>query len=159
MKNYERISPPSPIPLHILLADDDRDDRFFFNKVLNTIPIPTRLSTTEDGEKLMNYLVANSTNLPDVLFLDVNMPKKNGSECLKEIKQNEKLKLLPVIIYSTSMYEDVADLLYNSGAHYYVRKTDLMELREVLQQVLTLLVEKRFARPAREEFIVTLAGV
>ena len=146
-------------PLNVLLADDDRDDRFFFDKVIREIPIRTRLVTIDDGEKLMSYLSENSKTLPDVLFLDLNMPRKNGSECLAEIKQNEKLKWLPVIIYSTSMYEDVADLLYNNGAHYYVRKTDLIELEKVLHHVLTLLTENRFARPGREKFILSLAGV
>jgi CheY-like chemotaxis protein len=146
-------------PLNVLLADDDRDDRFFFDKVIREIPIRTRLVTIDDGEKLMSYLAENSKTLPDVLFLDLNMPRKNGSECLAEIKQNEKLKWLPVIIYSTSMYEDVADLLYNNGAHYYVRKTDLIDLQRVLHYVLTLLTENRFARPGREKFILSLAEV
>ena len=145
-------------PFHVLLADDDSDDRYFFEKVLSVLPIPTRLTTVADGEKLMTYLSENSEKLPDVLFLDLNMPRKNGSECLPEIKHNEKLKRLPVIIYSTSSPENVADLLYNNGAHYYVRKTDLKELQKVLYHVLTHLAENRFARPARENFILTLAG-
>ena len=146
-------------PLNVLLADDDRDDRFFFDKIIREIPIRTRLVTIDDGEKLMSYLAENSKTLPDVLFLDLNMPRKNGSECLAEIKHDEKLKWLPVIIYSTSMYEDVADLLYNNGAHYYVRKTDLIDLQRVLHHVLTLLTENRFARPGREKFILSLAEV
>src|SRR5688500_7807458 len=110
--------------IHVLLADDDSDDRYFFEKVLTELPIATHLITVEDGEELVAYLSENSGKLPDVLFLDLNMPRKNGLECLSEIKQNEKLKRLPVIIYSTSMNENVADILYNNGAYYYVRKTD-----------------------------------
>ena|SRR5687767_8898046 len=143
-------------PLHILLADDDRDDRFFFNKVLEILPVKTQLTTVEDGEKLMSYLSENSKNLPDVLFLDLNMPRKNGSECLLEIKQSEKLKSLPVIIYSTSMNEDVADLLYNNGAHYYIRKEDMVKLQKILHHVLTLLVENKFSRPSRAKFVLTM---
>jgi CheY-like chemotaxis protein len=155
-----------PEPLHILLADDDEDDRFFFDLVLKGLAIETRLSTVEDGESLMNYLSENSNQLPDVLFLDLNMPRKNGSECLVEIKHNEKLKDLPVIIYSTSLHEDVADLLYKNGAHYYVRKTDMVELQKVLQYVLTLMIENRaaikagkFERPGRKNFILSLPGL
>ena len=143
------------VPIHILLADDDIDDHFFFEKVLKTIPIPTQFVTVEDGENLMIYLAKNSGNLPDVLFLDLNMPKKNGAECLSEIKQNEKQKKLPVIIYSTSMHEDIADLLYTKGAHYYIRKTDLAELQKILQYILTLIEEKKFMRPTRDKFILT----
>lgn len=146
-------------PIHILLADDDKDDRYFFDKALKEMPIKTRLTTSQDGEKLMAYLLKNSENLPQVLFLDLNMPRKNGSECLIEIKKNEKIKHLPVVIYSTSLHEDVADLLYMGGAHYYVRKTDLGELKKILHHVLTMLIKEDFKRPPRDEFIVSLTEV
>lgn len=144
-------------PLSILLADDDKDDRFFFDKALKSLPFPTQLTTVEDGEQLMNYLSENSDNLPDVLFLDLNMPRKKGSECLLEIKQDPQLKDVPIIIYSTSLHEDVADILYKDGAHYYVHKTDFEQLQKTLHLVLTRLIEKKFIRPARDKFILTLA--
>lgn len=143
-------------PLYILLADDDNDDRFFFEKALKTLSIPTQLTCVEDGKRLMTYLLKHTDDLPDVLFLDLNMPLKNGSECLQEIKANKKLKELPVIIYSTSLHEDVAELLYQKGAHYYVRKTDLADLEKILERVLNLLVDKEFERPERSEFIINL---
>ena len=148
-----------PKPIHILLADDDKDDRFFFAKALKALPIPTQLAVVEDGEKLISYLLKNSGNLPDVLFLDLNMPRKNGSECLSEINANEKLKQLPVIIYSTSLHEDVADLLYKKGAHYYLRKCDFEELKTNLLHVLTLMVRKKFVRSTRDKFIVNLMTI
>ena len=141
-------------PLNILLADDDRDDRLFFDLALKELKFPTNLVTIEDGEKLMDYLVKNTEKLPDVLFLDLNMHKKNGSECLSEIKSNPKLNRLPVIIYSTSVHEDVADLLYKNGAHYYLPKRDFEELIKILNLALSLMVEKKFARPARDGFIL-----
>lgn len=141
-------------PLRILLADDDKDDRFFFDKALKDIPVETSLNTVEDGAQLMIYL-KKCTTLPDVLFLDLNMPRKNGMECLAEIKSNTKLKALPVVIYSTSLNEDIADLLYKNGAHYYVRKADLSELKKVLFQILTLMKEKNFAATSRSEFIIS----
>lgn len=144
-----------PKKFQLLLADDDKDDRFFFERVLKKLPISTQLTTVEDGEKLMDYLLGNSI-LPDVLFLDLNMPRKNGSECLKEIKGNEKLKELPVIMYSTSLHEDIADLLYKSGAHYYIRKGTLEELEQALHSTLTLMVEKQLTRPTRDKFILSL---
>lgn len=150
---------PSQIPFQLLLADDDRDDRFFFKDALSELPIATHLTTVDDGERLMDYLLKNVYQLPDVLFLDLNMPRKNGSECLKEIKLNKEIQNLPVIIYSTSLHEAVADELYKSGAHYYVRKTDLTELRRVLQQILTMMAEKKFERPERNKFILSLVEV
>jgi len=143
-------------PLKILLADDDKDDRFFFDKALKVLPIPTMLTTVEDGEQLMDYLSKNSENLPDVLFLDLNMPRKKGEECLSEINLHPKLRELQVIIYSTSLNEEVANQLYKNGAYYYVQKTDLLELEKILLHILTMMKEKKFTRPARENFILNI---
>lgn len=143
-------------PVNILLADDDKDDRFFFDKALKALTIPTQLTTVEDGEQLMDYLAKNSENLPDVLFLDLNMPRKKGAECLSEINLDPKLKKLPVIIYSTSLHEEVANLLYNDGAYYYIQKTDFEELQKVLNHVLTMIIEKRFTRPSRKDFVLNI---
>src|ERR1035437_4216788 len=89
-------------PLNILLADDDKDDRSFFEKALKEVSISTNLITVNDGEHLMKYLADNSEQLPNVLFLDLNMPRKNGFDCIVEIRENEKLKDLSVVIFSTS---------------------------------------------------------
>ena len=88
-------------PLNILLADDDMDDRIFFDNALKEIPIATTLKTVSNGEQLMEWLFEKVTDLPDVLFLDLSMPRKTGFECLAEIKENEKLKALPVIMFTT----------------------------------------------------------
>ncbi len=146
-------------PIHILLADDDKDDGYFFIKALEEIQFDTRPMIVEDGEKLMNYLKRPGCKLPDVLFLDLNMPRKNGMECLLEIKAHTDLKDLPVIIYSTSLHEDVADLLYKNGAHYYVRKTDHSELKKILRHIFGLMAEGRFNRPLRNKFIANLVEV
>ena len=148
--------PPHTNPLHVMLADDDADDRHFFDKILKALPLQTRLVTVEDGEALMTYLSENSEKLPDVLFLDLNMPKKNGMECLAEIKLNAKLKRLPVVIYSTHMHEKDAGLLYKEGAHYYIRKTDIIELAKVLHRVLNKMVVNKFARPSKDKFILSM---
>ncbi|HVD99907.1 MAG TPA: response regulator [Cytophagaceae bacterium] len=153
MKHYE-INPSSSIPINILLADDDVDDRFFFNKALKTLPFYIQLMTIEDGERLLSYLKKNPTKLPDILFLDHNMPRKNGSECLSEIKANPDLKNLPVIMYSTYLHDDVADVLYENGAHFYIRKTNLPDLKKILYHVITLITEKKLIRPLRAQFML-----
>ncbi len=154
MKHFN-INPSASSPLHILLADDDQDDRFFFNRALQALPYHLNFTTIEDGEKLMTYLNGSSVKLPDLLFLDHNMPRKNGSECLLEIKQNPKLKNLPVIIYSTYLHEDVATIFYENGAHYYIRKTDVPELKKIISHILTLIYTKKFIRPSRSNFILS----
>lgn len=88
-------------PLNILLADDDTDDCTFFKEALKEFPLPTHLIAVHDGEQLMKLLTNQTNELPHVLFLNLNMPRKNGFECLREIKFNKKLKQLPVIVFST----------------------------------------------------------
>ncbi len=132
------------------------DDRFFFDKALKVSPIPSELITVEDGAMLMDHLSKNATQLPDVLFLDLNMPRKNGSECLEEIKKHDLLKHLPVIIYSTSLHEDVANVLYKNGAHYYIRKGGMADLEKTLLKILTMITENKFVRPPRSKFILSI---
>ncbi|MCD6065959.1 MAG: rcp1 2 [Bacteroidetes bacterium] len=140
--------------LNLLLADDDVDDRLFFDSALKKLPFSPKLNIVEDGEKLLQYLNTNPGKLPDVLFLDLNMPRKNGAECLHEIKSDGSLKGIPVIICSTSMYDDVADLLYKDGAYYYYQKSGLAELEAMLHGILTLMTAKKFTRPTRTKFML-----
>lgn len=137
-------------PLNILLADDDKDDRFFFEKALTEIPIPTIIKTVEDGEQLMKYLNNNTDTLPDVLFLDLSMPRKTGFECLTEIKESNSLKNFPVIMFSTSFprdksYEkDMIHMLFNIGAHDYISKpAGFEQLKNVIHQSLINVIEKK----------------
>ena len=135
--------------LNILLAEDDQDDRDFFDMALKEIPIPTHLTAVYDGEQLMDYLYKNSEHLPNVLFLDLNMPRKNGFECLCEIKEDEKLKDLLVVMFSTSYprdsqyEEDMINRLLKIGAHDFIRKSDnLAQLKEFIHQVINRAAEK-----------------
>ncbi|HEY6062574.1 MAG TPA: response regulator [Chitinophagaceae bacterium] len=133
----------------ILLADDDADDCFFFEKALREIPLATHLDIVNDGERLMDYLSKNVNQLPDVLFLDLNMPRKSGFECLTEIIENIKLKDLYVVMFSTSytldrIYEQsMIDVLHRIGAQDYIRKPgDFAKLKELIHQSLIKLAEK-----------------
>jgi CheY-like chemotaxis protein len=134
----EMISPK----LNILLADDDIDDCLFFKEALEELDLPTQLSTVHDGEQLMQHLTAKTNEPPHVLFLDLNMPRKNGVACLDEIKHSKRLRALPVIIFSTSYDEHIADQLYQQGAHYYICKpTNFSQLKKVILKALTLAVQ------------------
>jgi|ERR1044071_2377101 CheY-like chemotaxis protein len=122
-------------PAHILLADDDDDDRLLFRDVLKEYSQESNLTFAHNGEHLMTLL--RSGELPDVLFLDLNMPLKNGIECLEEIRGDEKLKDLPVVIFSTSSHPRTISQMYDIGAHLYVRKpNDFKTLRKAIQEVL-----------------------
>jgi len=136
-------------PCNILLADDDVEDCQLFEKALKGIPIPNRLKIFSNGEELMNYLLKNSTDLPDVLFLDLSMPQKTGFECLIEIKENKKLKNIPVFVFTTSIPSNIAaelelsNMLINFGALDYIRKpADFEKLELSIHQAIIKVIEK-----------------
>ena len=132
--------------LKILLADDDTDDCLFFKKALEELMLSTHLTIVHDGEKLMNYLSGNSENLPDILFLDISMPRKNGLDCLSEIKQNKKLKDLPVVMLSTSNSKDTISMVFDIGAHVYIHKPgDFAQLKQVIHHALPIATEQSFS--------------
>jgi CheY-like chemotaxis protein len=140
---------------NILLADDDEDDCAFFKEALDELSLPVSLVVVNDGVQLMDYLAANSSNLPDMLFLDLNMPRKNGHECLKEIKEIEKLHTLPIIIFSTSLDIEVVDLMYKKGATYYIRKPgEFSKLKKVIGNALNVASENKLKQPVREHFVL-----
>lgn len=136
-------------PLNILLADDDLDDRSFFEKALSEIPLTTSLKTVNNGEQLMDYLAEHTTDLPDVLFLDLSMPRKTGFECLSEIKESQIFKNLTVIMLTTSftrgldLEDNLKTTLVRMGAHDYIRKPiEFEELKTVVYQTISRLIEK-----------------
>jgi len=141
--------------LNLLLADDDMDDCFFFKEALEVFPISAKLSTVNDGVQLMKLLSSIESPLPDALFLDLNMPRKSGFECLSEMKTIDKLMNIPVIIYSTSLNMEVVDLLYQRAAHYYIRKPgEFDKLKKVIFEAITLLLQSELTKPSRDKFIL-----
>jgi len=143
--------------LNILLADDDTDDCLFFKEAITALIPPENFTAVHDGEQLMQLLAAENIKLPDVLFLDLNMPRKNGFECLTEIKNNLHLKSLPVVIFSTSFEQEVVNLLYSGGAQYFIRKPSEFErFKNIILYTLTLIQQKNTGKPARENFVLTI---
>ena len=141
--------------VNILLADDDGDDCLLFQDAFDELDLSAALTTVHNGEQLMQLLL-NSPELPDILFLDLNMPRKNGFECLSEIKQNEKLKQLPVIIFSTSFEPDIVDLLHKNGAQHYICKpNEYGILLKVIHQVVTITPRLNFNLPSIDEFVLS----
>jgi CheY-like chemotaxis protein len=149
----------------VFLADDDEDDCLFFKEALDELPVSIKLTTVHDGEQLMKLLSKKIDDLPPLLFLDLNMPRKNGFQCLTDIKQDEKLKQLTVIIVSTSFQQDVADLLYHNGAHYFIHKPAAFEdLKKVIHRVIMMMEEAlaglpagqtgNFPQPTKENFVL-----
>ncbi len=144
------------IPLSLLLADDDNDDCLLFEEALLELPILSQLSVVNDGEELMQYLNKKNTVLPFILFLDLNIPRKNGMECLKEIKANPSLQHLHVVIFSTSAELELVNSLYKNGAQHYIRKpSEFAQLKKVMAHALGVITEKKIAQPLKENFVIT----
>lgn len=126
--------------IHIILADDDEDDRMFFTDAFEELKINTKVQTCNDGVELMNYLKKEDSILPNVLFLDLNMPMKNGIECLHEIKADKRFDDIIIAIYSTSSSEEHIEETFICGANIYIKKpSDFNELKRVLSYVVTLI--------------------
>jgi CheY-like chemotaxis protein len=89
-----------------------------------------------DGVELMEYLANNNNNLPQLLFLDLNMPRKNGLECLKEIRSNRKLAEIAIAIYSTSLAEKDIEETFINGANVYINKPNSFDgIKQALNTV------------------------
>lgn len=141
--------------INILLADDDKDDCLLFKEALDELQLQTTLTLVHDGEQLMKLLTKNLKKRFDVLFLDLNMPRKNGFACFEEIKRSDKLKSLPIIIFSTSYEKSIADLFYKNGAQHYICKpADFSELKKIIEEALLHISEKNNLQPPKEKFLL-----
>ena len=122
-------------PILILLADDDENDRLLFTDAFQELKIKTIIHTVNDGLQLMAYLLKNKTKLPQLLFLDLNMPFKNGLDCLKEIRSNLDLREISVAIFSTSLAQKDIDETFIQGANIYINKPNSFnDLKAVLNK-------------------------
>ncbi|ADV49117.1 response regulator receiver [Cellulophaga algicola DSM 14237] len=143
--------------LNIALADDDEDDRLLFKDAIEEIKIKTKLSLFTNGKELMDYLVLPNVILPEVIFLDLNMPIKNGMQCLKEIREHAKLRDLSVAIYSTSSSERDIEETFVNGANVYINKPNSFgELRTVIEKVLQLNWQYETSALNRENFLLRI---
>jgi len=125
-------------PLLILLADDDEADRLLFTEAFSELSIKTTVRTVNDGMQLIEWLNKEDNTLPHFLFLDLNMPRKNGMECLKEIRSNEKLRNIFIAIYSTSYNEKDMEETFVNGANVYITKpSDFNELKQILYKAVS----------------------
>jgi len=112
----------------ILIAEDDADDRYLLQTAFSEMGYPEKIDFVENGIEVLNYLNANYTNnsdekaLPGFILLDLNMPKKDGREVLKELKQHPVFKKIPVIVFTTTKNEIEIKRCYELGANSYVVK-------------------------------------
>lgn len=132
-------SPKSPVV--ILMADDDSDDRLMTKEALEESRLANEFRVVENGEELMEYLrregkygEPGAAPRPGVILLDLNMPRKDGREALREIKADPELRRIPVVILTTSKAEEDVYRTYDLGANSYIMKPVTFEgLVEVMK--------------------------
>ena len=120
---------PAPKTITLLLAEDDPDDRMLVRQALEKCRIANNLMVVEDGEDLMDYLHRRGryadpkdSPRPGLILLDLNMPRKDGREALREIKSDHRLRDIPIIILTTSKTDEDVVRSYNLGVNSYIAK-------------------------------------
>ncbi len=147
------------IPVMILIADDDEDDRLLTRQALEEAHLSNDVRYVEDGEELMDYLRRQGRYAgqdgraprPGLILLDLNMPKKDGRECLREIKSDEELRDIPIVVLSTSREEEDIARSYQLGVNSFISKpvtfTGLVDALKVMGRYWFELVELPPPRP------------
>jgi CheY-like chemotaxis protein len=125
--------PDSPVCFFI---DDDKDDQEIFSMALAESGIDLVLVTADDGRIALEKLESQSDFIPNVIMLDINMPRLNGWQCLEQMKKIERLQNVPIYMYSTSAAEYDRDLAERIGATGFIQKpSSIDELSELLQSI------------------------
>jgi len=146
--------------INILLADDDQADCLLFKDALDELPVTAHLSIVNNGEQVMEVLANKENKLPDVLFLDLNMPRKNGFATLGEIKRNTGLQQLPVIMFTTSSDLETVKRVFRDAAHYFICKpVEFLQWKKVIYEALSLVTQKGNPLPLKENFMITGASI
>src|SRR5206468_5640389 len=129
----------------ILLVDDDADDRKYFTEAVNEIDSTITCIMAKDGLQALTLLKSAGFDLPDYIFLDLRMPRISGKQCLLQIKADERLKNIPVVIYTTSRSVEESEEMQNLGAVHFISKpSDPDEIYFVI----TLVLEERWTDEA-----------
>jgi CheY-like chemotaxis protein len=123
------------VKLKVLLADDDENDRLLFTDALKELNNNIHIAIVNDGVELMDYLEKEVINFPQLLFLDINMPRKNGFECLKEIRDVYKNEIIIAILSTSSFDKDIEDT-FLKGANVYMQKpNNFNALKQALSKI------------------------
>jgi CheY-like chemotaxis protein len=132
----------APYMNHVVLADDDQDHGILFEHILKQVDPTKSLTIIKNGEQLIDFLTCQ---IPDLLFLDLNMPCKNGHECLKEIRQKLGLADLPVVVYSSSTHmTDIQKSYLHKADLYMVKPFNSLHLRNALESILKMEWRKNY---------------
>ncbi len=123
----------------IMIVDDDEDDMDFFCEVINEIDASYTCVTATNGEEALQKLRKGKTQLPDLIFLDLNMPRMNGKICLQELKKDSALQNIPIIIYTTSSHhKDKEETLKNGAALFMTKPPTFDRMKAGIEEALLM---------------------
>jgi CheY-like chemotaxis protein len=144
--------------IRILLTDDDEDDRAFFADALIDLELNFPVEFCKNGLELLNRLYNKNLHVPDIIFLDLNMPIMSGFETLQQIRDDVQFKHIPLIaIYSTSATQEGIKSTFGLGANAYVVKpTAFDDLKKLLKKVIEMDWEEKLKNSELESFIITI---
>lgn len=144
--------------VRILLTDDDEDDREFFADAITDLYLNYPVEFCKNGLELLNRLYDKSLHVPDIIFLDLNMPIMSGFETLQQIRDDAQFKDIPVIaIYSTSATEDGIKNTFGLGANAYIVKPIVFDdLKILLKKVIEMDWNENLGNSQIESFIITI---
>jgi CheY-like chemotaxis protein len=138
----------------IFLAEDDSEDRALFTAALKSTTLNTQLTLFENGEQLLHFLKV-SDQKPDIIFLDLKMPGLNGKECLKQIREQQTLNEIPIVIFTCTEYIDDIHETYKHGANLYVPKNVFIKnSTEALKMIVDSTLNKTIMSPTKENYVL-----
>ena len=136
----------------ILIADDDHDDVHIFSLALTEVLESATLRHAEDGGKLFEEL---QVKIPDLLFLDINMPCKNGMDCIREIRQDKSYDTMPVVMFTSLQPREFVERTYRLGANFFIDKpTSVEALAMKISKVISIEWKKQMVYPSLEEYVI-----
>ena len=145
-----------PDPVKVTLADDDREDQQLFQEALDKTGTNAQLTVVNNGQELVNSLKDHEQEKPDIIFLDINMPLKDGKQALKEIKKDEELKEIPTVVLSTSGSATDVKETFESGASAYVKKpSSFGSLILILKKVFFFHWAGKLLKPIWDRFFIS----
>ena len=147
---------PNTGATNVTLADDDKDDQLLFKEAVKEGDINAEVTVANDGNELMQNLKDPAQPNPDIIFLDINMPGKDGKECLKEIKEDENLKDIPTVMLTTSVNNKDIEETYGAGANLYVPKPSSFRVFvNLLKKIFRMHWSHVLMRPFRKNFVLS----
>jgi len=138
---------------YVLLAEDDDDDYLIFSLAVDDITsVRVELKRAENGDILMRSL---DERHPDLLFVDLLMPCKDGRQCIREIRSNSKFDSLPIIVYSSMSDLESIEFCYREGTNLYARKpSSLSDLKSILEKIFAMDWKRMLYYPPMSQFVI-----